>query len=176
MPTLAKTLTAAAMTALGLTGIPATATAAHAANAISCKMSGQAQYMPGAHLLQRPDLVMSRDRAWNCGNRGVSSLRAEFTGVDLSCGTRNVAAAGGWVTIGWNGSGAEQASKAEVAINEVTGNTAKVSGTVKSGQFTGRKFTGRFDTTLFGATGTCISSSGLGNSITTTFEGDFSIA
>ncbi|NUO99573.1 MAG: hypothetical protein HOW71_12990 [Nonomuraea sp.] len=177
MPTLAKTLAATGVTALCLTATPVPA---HAATTISCKVSGQAQYMPGAQRLLQPDLVMQQRRVWNCvdrGNLGVATARltANFTGVDLSCGARNFSTATGWVTIVWTIRGVEQTSKAQVAITEVAGNTAKVSGTVKSGQFLGRPFTGRFDTTLFGGTGTCISGSGIGNSITTTFKGDFSV-
>jgi len=182
MPTLAKTLTATAVTALALTAVPAPATAAEAAASISCRVSGQAQYLPGAMRLQLPDLVLKQDQLRNCADRGnlgfsATRLRADFSDVDLSCGvTRSIVNAPGVITLVWNTRGGDRTSSADVVIKQVTGNTAKVTGTVKTGEFAGRRFTGTFDTTLFGSTGTCISSAGLNNSITTTFSGEFAIA
>ncbi|NUR88530.1 MAG: hypothetical protein HOY71_30950 [Nonomuraea sp.] len=178
MPILAKTLAATGVSALCLTLAPTTA---HAASAISCKVaSGQVQYRPGMQRFQLPDLVLHEDRIGNCADRSglgvtTASLRADFTGVDLSCGVRDFSAVTGVVTVGWNTRGAQRTSTAQVKIDQVVGSTAKVSGTVSTGQFAGRRFTGSFDAAMFGNSGTCISSSGLGNSITTTFQGDFSV-
>ncbi|GGT04097.1 hypothetical protein ACFFV7_10100 [Nonomuraea spiralis] len=96
MPTLVTSLPAlavAGLTALTPAVVPA---AAQAAVAISCTVSGQAQYLPGAQRLLHLERSWSRRAPWNCVDRsgsGVTAarMRASFNGVTPSCGGRAAA-------------------------------------------------------------------------------------
>ncbi|MFI6918831.1 hypothetical protein ACIBIZ_02665 [Nonomuraea spiralis] len=93
MPTLVTSLPAlavAGLTALTPAVVPG---AAQAAVAISCTVSGQAQYLPGAQRLLHLERSWSRRAPWNCVDRsgsGVTAarMRASFNGVTPSCGGR----------------------------------------------------------------------------------------
>ncbi|MFI9589142.1 hypothetical protein [Nonomuraea sp. NPDC052265] len=93
MPTLATSLPALAAAGLTVLAPAVVPGAARAAAVISCTVSGQAQYLPGAGRLLRLERSYSRREAWNCVDRsgsGVTAarLRASFNGVTPSCGGR----------------------------------------------------------------------------------------
>ncbi|MFI7417294.1 hypothetical protein [Nonomuraea sp. NPDC049684] len=93
MPTLATSLPALAAAGLTVLAPAVVPGAAHAAAVISCTVSGQAQYLPGAQRLLRLERSTSRREPWNCvdhGGTGVTAarLRASFNGVTPTCGGR----------------------------------------------------------------------------------------
>ncbi|MFF4191109.1 hypothetical protein [Nonomuraea sp. NPDC001831] len=93
MPTLATSLPALAAAGLTVLAPAVVPGAAHAAAVISCTVSGQAQYLPGAQRLLRLERSVSRREPWNCvdhGGTGVTAarLRASFNGVTPTCGGR----------------------------------------------------------------------------------------
>ncbi|MGW4403136.1 hypothetical protein ACWEJ6_03860 [Nonomuraea sp. NPDC004702] len=95
MPTLATSLPALAAAGLTVLAPAVVPGAAHAAAVISCTVSGEAQYLPGAQRLLHLDRSVSRREPWNCVDRsgtGVTAarLRASFNGVNPSCGGRTI--------------------------------------------------------------------------------------
>ncbi|MGW2152461.1 hypothetical protein [Nonomuraea sp. NPDC001699] len=88
MPTLATSLPALAAAGLTVLAPVVVPGAAHAAAAISCTVSGKAQYLPGAGRLSQTE--RSDRGAWNCVDRsgsGVTAaqLHATFNGVHSNC-------------------------------------------------------------------------------------------
>ncbi|MGN9837037.1 hypothetical protein ACTMTI_02825 [Nonomuraea sp. H19] len=179
MSPLAKALPALA--ALGMSSLfLATPQAAYAADSIACAASGETHFTPGVQMVAQSQIVTYQGDHRGCvdhSGMGITSARitASFNHVNLSCVASHFGTGSGTATIDWTMNGRKQTSTAHITIDETVLNTARVSGIVTSGAFTGRQFTGEFDTSLLKGGGQCTVGALFGGVTSAGFNGHFSI-